>query len=70
MFCPGSGTKQAQPGLPLALPAAFADINIHKSRSAILLGVRKVSAEEVTNSNFFLSALVRRLYQVLRKWQP
>ena len=37
MFCPGSGTEQAQPrtqdGTALALPATFADINIHKSRS-------------------------------------
>jgi hypothetical protein len=26
MFCPGSGTKQAQPGSALALQATFADI--------------------------------------------
>ena len=25
---------------------------------------------KVTNSNFLLSIFVRRLYQVLRKWQP
>jgi hypothetical protein len=31
MFCPRSGTKQAQPGSALALPVAFADINIHKA---------------------------------------
>jgi hypothetical protein len=30
MFCPGSGTKQAQHGIGLALQAAFADINIRK----------------------------------------
>jgi hypothetical protein len=33
MFCPGSGTKRAQPGSALALPAAFADINTRKKRS-------------------------------------
>jgi hypothetical protein len=33
MFCPGSGTKQAQPGSALALQAAFADINIAKGSS-------------------------------------
>jgi hypothetical protein len=33
MFCPGSGTKQAQPGSALALPVVFADINFHTSRS-------------------------------------
>jgi hypothetical protein len=33
MFCSGSGTKPAQPVSALALQAAFADINIHKSMS-------------------------------------
>jgi hypothetical protein len=37
MFCRGSGTKQTQPGSALALPAAFADINIHTSRSVYYL---------------------------------
>ena len=32
MFCPGSGTKQAQAGSALNLPAAFVDINIGKGR--------------------------------------
>jgi hypothetical protein len=40
MFCPGSGTKQAQPGSALALQAAFADINIHKSRSVYYVSQR------------------------------
>src|SRR5262249_8073442 len=30
MFCPGSGTKRAQAGSALILPAAFADISIAK----------------------------------------
>jgi hypothetical protein len=30
LFCPGSGTKRAQPGSALALQAACADINIAK----------------------------------------
>ena len=37
MFCPGSGTEQAQPGSALALPAAFADINIHKPICILLV---------------------------------
>jgi hypothetical protein len=39
MFCPGSGTKQAQPGRglqsPLPCQAAFADISIRKSCSVL-----------------------------------
>jgi hypothetical protein len=43
-FCPGSGTRRAQPtaeearlkGSALILPPALADINIHKSRSVYL----------------------------------
>jgi hypothetical protein len=38
LFCPLSGTKQAQPRTQdrsaLALQPTFADINIHKSRSS------------------------------------
>jgi hypothetical protein len=37
MFCPGSGTKQAQPGSALALQAAFADI-IHKKADLYITG--------------------------------
>ena len=49
MFCPGSGTKQTQPGLALACPAAFADINTHKSRSVGILLVGRLPNEENLN---------------------
>jgi len=73
LFRTASGTERAQQGSVLNLLAAFADINIQKSRSVYYwLGVSKVSVEKGRdpNSNFFLSIFVRRLYQVLRKWQP
>jgi hypothetical protein len=43
MFCPGSGTNQAQAcvrlkGSALILPAAFADTNIAKDRSEYSIG--------------------------------
>jgi hypothetical protein len=51
MFCPGSGTEQAQPGSALSLQAAFADINIHKSRSVYYWFARKPATESKYGDN-------------------